>query len=442
MPDKKELQKEIKSAWNMKPEKAIAFFKQKQPKSGSHWDWTDTLREQHDRVFVVAKATSLELVKDIKNAIQHSLEKGTSFQDFENELIPTLKQRGWWGDIKAVNPETNKTKNITVDHRRLRNIYSTNMRTAYDAGKYEQMMEEADVAPYWRYVAIPKGPLNRNPRQEHAALHNMVLRYDDPFWQVFFGHKGWNCHCTVKNYTKRSLERKFGKKAEDVVQKSDPKRFVSKTEVIQGKTVTTQGYKVGSREVYPDAGWDYAPGAYRLRYQNHLLKNIEDIQNTEAKAKVSEQFSNKLKESFKKMVEVDAPTHRTDTKRRSYTGIGIIPNAIFDACKRLFNNNLESKLFTFDQFRISHTLRDTHDGIDRNTLAEVPWLIEEYIPTYRRENTADNGLVFFSLPFRVGEKLKRHKIAFNYDEYSKTMTYKTGLIVDANDIEWHEQIRR
>lgn len=433
----------------MKPEKAIAFFKQKQPKavkpklkgSYSHWDWTDTMREQHDRVFVVSKATSLELVKDIKKAIQNSLEKGTSYQDFANEIIPTLKQRGWWGDVEAVNPETGEAKNITVDHRRLRNIYSTNMRTAYDAGKYEQMMEEADVAPYWRYVAIPKGPLNRNPRQEHAALHNMVLRYDDPFWQIFFGHKGWNCHCTVKNYTKKSLERKFGKKAEDIVQKSDPKRFVSKTEIIQGKTITTQGYKVGSKEVYPDVGWDYAPGAYRLRYQKHLIKTIEDIENTEAKAKVSEQFSNRLKESFKKMVEVDAPTQRADTKRRSYTGIGIMPNTIYDACKRLFNSNLESKLFTFDQFRISHTLRDTHNGIDRNTLAEVPWLIEEYIPTYRNENTAENGLVFFSMPFSVNGKMKRNKIVFGYDEITKTMTYKTGLIVDEDDYLRHTPIR-
>ena len=80
-------------------------------------------------------------------------------------------------------------------------------------------------------------------------------------------------------------------------------------------------------------------------------------------------------------------------------------------------------------------------GKTKNTLAEVPWLIEEYIPTYRSENTANNGLVFFSLPFRVNGKMKRNKIVFGYDEKTKTMTYKTGLVVDEDDYLRHTLIR-
>ena len=199
MPDK-ELQKEINLMWGMKPEKAIKYLSQKIPMATNvHWDWTDTLRHSHDRIFVVSKATSLSLVKDIHNALIKSMDEGTPYQQFANNIIPTLKEKGWWGRVEAINKDTGDVKNIRVDHRRLRTIYATNMKTAYDAGKYERMMEEVDVAPYWRFVAIPKGPQNKNPRPEHAALHNMVLRYDDPFWEIFFGHKGWNCHCDNKD---------------------------------------------------------------------------------------------------------------------------------------------------------------------------------------------------------------------------------------------------
>ena len=109
MPDKSELQAMINAAWKMEPKNAIDFFKKKQVKAVltakeaqkrpkgvfGHWDWTDTMREQHDRVFVVSKATSIALVKDIKKSIQAAIKNGTSYQDFANDIIPTLKKRGW-----------------------------------------------------------------------------------------------------------------------------------------------------------------------------------------------------------------------------------------------------------------------------------------------------------------------------------------------------------
>ena len=65
------LQKEISLMWKMKPKQDIDYFRQKQAKAvltkeqakkrpkdvWGHWDWSDTLREQHDRAFVISKAT-------------------------------------------------------------------------------------------------------------------------------------------------------------------------------------------------------------------------------------------------------------------------------------------------------------------------------------------------------------------------------------------------
>lgn len=129
----------------------------------------------------MAKATSIDLVKDIHASLLRAIKERKTYQDFANDIIPTLKEKGWWGNIDAVNKDQKLVKPIRVDHRRLRNIFNTNVKTAYAAGRYERMMEDADVAPYWRYVAVPKGAGNKNPRVEHAALHNLVFRYDDPF---------------------------------------------------------------------------------------------------------------------------------------------------------------------------------------------------------------------------------------------------------------------
>ena len=45
------------------------------------------------------------------------------------------------------------------------------------------------------------------------------------------------------------------------------------------------------------------------------------------------------------------------------------------------------------------------------------------------------------MPFSVNGKMKRNKIVFGYDEITKTMTYKTGLVVDEDDYLQHTLIR-
>jgi len=445
----------INAAWKMEPKNAIEFFKQKQVKAVltakeaqkrpkdvfGHWDWTDTMREQHDRVFVVSKATSIALVKDIKKSIQAAIKNGTSYQDFANDIIPTLKKRGWWGDVNAVNPETGELKPIVVDQRRLRTIYGTNMKTAYDAGKYKEMMEEADIAPYWRFVAIPKGPLNPHPRESHAALHNMVLRYDDPFWEVFFGHKGWNCHCSTKSYTKQGIKKLYGKPADEVVQKSKPENFVSKTETIQGKQITTRGYKVGGKEIYPDAGWDYAPGAYSYRHQEYLKQTIDMIDDKKTRDALTFQQKQEIQKNFKEMVRVDAPIDAVDRKGSSYVAMGFLDSVQEKFCKSAYK--IDSPIITFDQWRIRHTRRNEkgHVGITTETLENLPSLIDEYTPTYRTGQLED-GLILFSKPFRYNGKMCRNKLVFKKDPKYNTMTYTTGLIVDDSDFKRHTIIKK
>jgi phage putative head morphogenesis protein, SPP1 gp7 family len=34
-------------------------------------------------------------------------------------------------------------------------------------------------------------------REEHAALHNTTLPFDDPFWDSYYPPNGWNCRCTA-----------------------------------------------------------------------------------------------------------------------------------------------------------------------------------------------------------------------------------------------------
>lgn len=75
----------------------------------------------------------------------------------------------------------------------------------------------------------------------------------------------------------------------------------------------------------------------------------------------------------------------------------------------------------------------------------MPELLDEYTPAYKIDS--NNGQVFFfSKPYEIVEngtkKRKRNKIVIDFDERTKTMTYKTGYVVDDRDYyENHKPIK-
>ncbi|MCQ2090332.1 MAG: phage head morphogenesis protein [Fibrobacter sp.] len=440
MPNEK-LQKELEPLFNLKPEKAIDYFNKKVALGPrKHWDWTDTMRQAHDRVFVVAKATSIDLVKDIQSELSKSLQEGIPYQDFANNIIPKLKERGWWGSIDAENKDQGIVKPIKVDHRRLRNIYNTNVKTAYAAGRYEQMMDETDIAPYWRYVAVPKGAGNKNPRVEHAALHNLVFRYDDPFWQTHYAPNGWGCHCTVVNMTKRALEKKFGKKAEEVVRKSKPEDFVTTTEEferehikndgsveMQKVKITTTGYKIGGKVIYPSRGWDYAPGSYSLDFNQLLEEKITSVPEN-AKLKMLEQLSDSLKKSFENIIEneslMNMPTKRTFVA-------GMIPEDVYEKLKKRNPSlNLETRLLTLSDESIIHSLRSNHDAIPKEILKKLPEIISSWECTYDE----NRGLRFWSPFVSKEDSQKRYVVVFTPDiKKNNKLTLTTAYSINKKD---------
>ena len=49
--------------------------------------------------------------------------------------------------------------------------------------------------------------LDKNTRDSHAALHNVILPKDHPFWNKNYPPNGWNCRCKAIAVTKDFLDR-------------------------------------------------------------------------------------------------------------------------------------------------------------------------------------------------------------------------------------------
>lgn len=196
------------SPYGLPPEEAIKYIRAKGYKIA--FDWEHMIGEEHARAFTVAKATQLDLLQDMRAAVEKAIANGTTLATFRKELTPILQSKGWWGEkvVQELDKDGNPVPGSRVlvqlgSAHRLRTIYETNLRTAQSAGRWERIQRTADRRPYLRYVALEDG----RTRKEHLDWHNTVLRWDDPWWNTHYPPNGWGCRCKVQQLSDRDLAR-------------------------------------------------------------------------------------------------------------------------------------------------------------------------------------------------------------------------------------------
>jgi len=209
---------------------AIAFFRQKL--SIPTGRWTDLWKGEHARGFMIAGAMRDDLLADFRAAIDAALAEGKTIADFRSEFDRIVARYGW---------SYNGGRGW-----RTRVIFDTNVRTAYQAGRYAQMTDP-DVAasrPYWRY----RHGDSRQPRPEHLAWDGLVLAAEDPFWQTHYPPNGWGCKCRVEALNERQLSA-MGKSGPDTAPPIETYEWTDRN--------------TGESHTIPkgiDPGWDYNVG--------------------------------------------------------------------------------------------------------------------------------------------------------------------------------------
>jgi len=285
MPDVKNI--DLLYACNLPPDKVIEYFRAKGLKVSS--DWHSLWQEAHARAFTVSRILKLDIIKTVRDEVLNAIENGLTFKEFQKNLQPRLIKKGFWGRI--VNEEGKET---FVTPHRLKTLYQTNIQSAYMAGRYREMIENADDRPYWQYLAVMDGLT----RPAHAALNGKVFRYDDAFWKTHYPPNGFNCRCRVRALRAEQLggmnitpESTNEADYETVIQNAGG-RPAEITRYIDPKS----GVRMA-----PDAGWNYNPG------EAAYMPNFDKYEYAEAKACVKELlngppfqafYSEKLKNDF------------------------------------------------------------------------------------------------------------------------------------------------
>lgn len=179
-------------AFGLPPERALEYFRNKG--YAMTWDYRGIEQQAHAKAVTVAKAMRVDVLQDIRAAVERAIAEGDTLAEFRKKLEPTLKAKGWWGRQIHVDAAGNARVAQLGSPWRLATIYRTNLQAAFMAGRYALHKENAANRPYWQYVAIMDG----RTRPAHAALNGKVFRSDDPFWRHFYPPNDYNCRCRVR----------------------------------------------------------------------------------------------------------------------------------------------------------------------------------------------------------------------------------------------------
>ncbi len=183
------------------PEEAVQFFRSKGYAIG--FSWRDIWKEEHALAFTVAKAMRIDILEDIRAAVDQAISKGIAYSEFKKNLEPILQAKGWWGRKKLRDPKTGRLVNAQLgSNRRLKIIFDTNTRMAYAAGRWQRIEAVAAQRPYLRYVGV----LDDRIREQHRGWHGTVRLVGDGFWDSHYPPNGWRCRCTVEQLSQDDMD--------------------------------------------------------------------------------------------------------------------------------------------------------------------------------------------------------------------------------------------
>ena len=395
--------------------------------------WTDIMKGQHDKAFVVAGAMSGDLLEDLRQAVDKAVAGGSTLADFRRDFDKIVAERGW---------EHNGSRDW-----RSRVIYQTNLASSYAAGRWQQLTDPdmLKVRPYWRYKHSDSV---LRPRPQHLAWNGLILRADDPWWQIHFPPNGWGCQCSIVAVSEQELRSKYGKSGPDTAP------VIETREIIRPD---------GSSVFVPegvDFGWDYAPGQAYLGRQ--LLDKAATTSARIGAAAVRSAAENidaldkVIREQWQPLVQRIYPDPSSYKPSKQRIHVGALAPELVEHIETVTGQELATAVISVDDSEVKHALRDA-GGKASKRVSQVDALravVGMYQPerVYQVVEQGESKPLYLMIyPAQGGKKHIKAVVSANYRTKDKqegkrvsiqTNTLTTLGYVELSDLDNPAQYRR
>lgn len=149
-------------------------------------DFNLLLDEKKRLAFTVAKVSSMDVLVDLKAAVDDSIGKGQTLAEFGKlGWKATMDRRGWTG--------------TTPWH--METVFRTNAQSNFGAGRWKEHQDVVELYPYGTYEAL----LDGRERKEHGDLNEKTYRMDSAFWHRHYPPWDYNCRCSCRPTLKEDV---------------------------------------------------------------------------------------------------------------------------------------------------------------------------------------------------------------------------------------------
>ena len=180
---------------DFRPKTAAAAAKAFAKKAALSSEAFDKLSNEAKRhAFRIAGVHKAGLIQRARDVVHGAIRDGTGYDRVQRELLKLF-------DTEGVPPPA---------LHRLRLVFQQNSLQAYHDARREALDEPemAAMFPYRQYLTVGNGtPGVRGVRPTHAALHNLVFKWDDPFWDNHTPPWEYGCRCFFRGLTVRQVQR-------------------------------------------------------------------------------------------------------------------------------------------------------------------------------------------------------------------------------------------
>jgi phage gp29-like protein len=230
---------------------AIDWLRNKVPLPSETWkELVDEIQQYAFSVAGIENALVLQAIQDKLIEILNRQSGIDTFSDFRQSVQQVLNTAGY----------------SSLNDYRIRTIYTTNVRQAYNAGRYAQQFDPDNpnqYLQYWHGSSI-------EPRPAHLALHKKVFLRSDPIWETILPSNGFGCTCKTFSLSDRDLQRQglTVSTLSDTTEVNDP---------LTGEPVSVPAIRVGG-ELLPIAepGFTTSPRAATPEQQDQILSKALD----------------------------------------------------------------------------------------------------------------------------------------------------------------------
>lgn len=335
-------------------DEAIRVLHGKLPEASLRWD--SLAGPVHAKVFTVAGSTSVDLVKDLQAALVGALERGETITTFRKAFDAAVQEYGW-----AYNGKRGWRTQL---------IFSTNMRTAHMAGRWQQLLANAERRPYLQYRTAGDARV----RPQHRAWNGQVHPINSAFWASHYPPNGWGCRCTVRAYSAEELQRKGIPVADTYVPATAPVRSVR----------NAAGELVDEVPLGIDPGWDHNVGqawiAPELALGEKLARLPRQLRGPLVERTISPAFQAVLNERWAATLQAaaadDAAQAASAAAPRAQV-VGFLDSRVMDRLDEVATTVPGLRDFG-SAIAVSDELQPFMRQLDQAHLARLPQLLREY----------------------------------------------------------------